>query len=145
MGRRQSAPRCQNTLEHGILSDVSLFVSSHQPTRPFDFTFVSIPTCCKIEACIVHYTSNGVTTGANLSRPQSAVLNLTTQFPLTHSLLLSLFSFSHLSFSVGLSTIFARRLGKGRSFSWPYHLRIFSEGHIAFLDRFHCFFSLTPY
>lgn len=99
MGCRQSAPRCQNTLEHGILSHHVPSAVSDRPHRPFDLTFLFIHTSRKIEACtsILKHTSRRYYRSEPITT-KSAVLNITTYFLELLLCLFSCFSFPHLSF-----------------------------------------------
>jgi hypothetical protein len=100
MGRRQSAPRRQNTLEHGILDDGSL-----SPPSSFD-----LPDHSTLLSCLYQHLArlklahHGVTTRAILSRPISSAEHYD-PFPL---LLPCLFSLSLVSpiclFFLGLSS-----------------------------------------
>jgi hypothetical protein len=137
MGRRQSTPRRQNTLEHGILSDDSL-------SPPFPIDSPNLPT---LLSCLYphlarlklahplhikrrYYRSEPITT--TISSAESYDPIFFDSFPV-FSVFPSVFCL--LDCPPSLRGVF----GKGRSSSWPRHLRISSEEHIAYLDSFHCF------
>jgi hypothetical protein len=141
MGRRQSAPRRQNTLEHGILDDGSL-----SPPSSFD-----LPDHSTLLSCLYQHLArlklahHGVTTRAILSRPISSAEHYD-PFPL---LLPCLFSLSLVSpiclFFLGLSSSCAAFRKRG-GMLFSRHSRISSED-ILHLDNFtvfawslHCFF-----
>jgi hypothetical protein len=66
MGRRQSAPRCQNTLEHGILNDGSPPSSINIPDHS------TLLSCLYQHLARLKLAHHGVTTRANPSRPISS-------------------------------------------------------------------------
>jgi hypothetical protein len=122
-----------------------LSASPHRPLPTFDFTFVSIPTSCKIEACM-SITHHGVTTRAILSRPISSAEHYD-PFPCLPLCLSSFLSFPSSVFRFWIVIILRGVSEKGRML-FSRHSRISSEGIFAFghftvfawsLHRFFCF------